>query len=84
MAGAAFRFSDRMEAGEKPVDALPRYAGRSDVLVLALQRGGVPDSAPGRPMGAIAGIVRRSSTGKSSGCGISARPGWNSHCQGAC
>lgn len=42
MAGAAFCFPDRAEAGKKLAEALSRYAGRSDVLVLALPRGGVP------------------------------------------
>jgi len=36
------RFSDRREAGERLADRLRDYAGRPDVLVLALPRGGVP------------------------------------------
>jgi putative phosphoribosyl transferase len=35
-------FSDRMDAGRQLAAALARYAARSDVLVLALPRGGVP------------------------------------------
>ena len=35
-------FSDRREAGEALARHLARYAGRPDVLVLALPRGGVP------------------------------------------
>lgn len=35
-------FQDRTEAGKKLAAALARYANRSDVLVLALPRGGVP------------------------------------------
>lgn len=34
-------FRDRAEAGQKLADALRRYANRSDVLVLAIPRGGV-------------------------------------------
>lgn len=36
------RFADRSEAGSDLADALMDYAGRDDVLVLALPRGGVP------------------------------------------
>jgi len=36
------RFSDRREAGERLAERLRDYAGRPDVLVLALPRGGVP------------------------------------------
>jgi predicted phosphoribosyltransferase len=35
-------FSDRREAGEALADRLKQFAGRSDVVVLALPRGGVP------------------------------------------
>lgn len=35
-------FRDRTEAGRRLAGELARYAGRSDVLVLALPRGGVP------------------------------------------
>ncbi|HEV3115601.1 MAG TPA: phosphoribosyltransferase [Gemmataceae bacterium] len=35
-------FADRMEAGEELAKKLMRYAGRPDVIVLALPRGGVP------------------------------------------
>jgi putative phosphoribosyl transferase len=37
---AAFR--DRTEAGQMLAEKLSAYAGRSDVTVLALPRGGVP------------------------------------------
>jgi putative phosphoribosyl transferase len=36
------RFRDRTEAGRRLADGLREYAGRPDVLVLALPRGGVP------------------------------------------
>jgi putative phosphoribosyl transferase len=36
------RYSNRTEAGRVLADALRQYAGRRDVLVLALPRGGVP------------------------------------------
>lgn len=38
----AARFRDRSDAGQRLAPALARYAGRSDVVVLALPRGGVP------------------------------------------
>jgi putative phosphoribosyl transferase len=38
----ALRFANRTEAGEKLAMKLMTYAGRSDVLVLGLPRGGVP------------------------------------------
>lgn len=37
-----YRFANRTEAGQKLANALSSYAGRTDVLVLALPRGGVP------------------------------------------
>ena len=36
------RFHDRREAGEQLAERLSAYAGRSDVIVLGLPRGGVP------------------------------------------
>ena len=36
------RFADRTQAGHELAQALRRYAGRDDVIVLALPRGGVP------------------------------------------
>ena len=36
------RFADRYDAGRRLAEVLTRYAGRSDVLVVALPRGGVP------------------------------------------
>src|SRR5436853_669418 len=35
-------FSDRHDAGRQLAGRLPEYAGRSDVVVLGLPRGGVP------------------------------------------
>jgi putative phosphoribosyl transferase len=40
--GSIWRFSDRREAGIELAAKLRRYAGRTDVVVLALPRGGVP------------------------------------------
>lgn len=40
---AAFcRFANRTEAGKRLADALSGYTGRSDILILALPREGVP------------------------------------------
>jgi len=38
-------FANRVEAGEELAGYLQRYAGRSDVIVLGLPRGGVPVAA---------------------------------------
>lgn len=40
--GPQGRFQDRVHAGQVLAAALEKYAGRSDVIVLALPRGGVP------------------------------------------
>jgi len=40
--GAEQRFADRREAGRELAHQLTNYRGRSDVVVLALPRGGVP------------------------------------------
>lgn len=42
MASSVLYFADRAEAGKRLAEALVGYAGRTDVLVLALPRGGVP------------------------------------------
>jgi predicted phosphoribosyltransferase len=39
------RFKDRRDAGRRLAAQLPEYADRSDVIVLALPRGGVPVGA---------------------------------------
>jgi putative phosphoribosyl transferase len=38
----SFRFQDRAEAGRFLADKLQAYAGRSDVVILGLPRGGIP------------------------------------------
>jgi hypothetical protein len=53
------RFRDRAEAGRLLADRLRHYAGRDDVIVLALPRGGVPVGhevarALGAPLGSCA------------------------------
>jgi predicted phosphoribosyltransferase len=58
--GAPFR--DRRDAGRQLADALADYAGRADVVVLALPRGGVPvafevAAALGAPLGVY--LVRK-------------------------
>jgi putative phosphoribosyl transferase len=40
--GLEARFADRVEAGREVAANLRRYAGRQDVVVLALPRGGIP------------------------------------------
>ena len=42
MAATFYRFANRTEAGKLLADALSGYTGRSDILILALPRGGVP------------------------------------------
>lgn len=42
MVVAFCRFANRTEAGKRLADALSGYTGRSDILILALPRGGVP------------------------------------------
>ena len=42
MTSSGYRFRDRSEAGRLLARELERYAGRDDVVVLALPRGGVP------------------------------------------
>ena len=42
MAATFHRFSNRTEAEKLLADALSGYTGRSDILILALPRGGVP------------------------------------------
>src|SRR5215471_17465127 len=39
------RFRDRVEAGQILADRLTGYAGRGDVIVLGLPRGGIPVAA---------------------------------------
>jgi putative phosphoribosyl transferase len=56
------RFRDRAEAGRLLAERLTRYAGRDDVVVLALPRGGVPVAyevakALGAPLGVF--LVRK-------------------------
>ncbi|MGH8685390.1 MAG: hypothetical protein ACREUM_08595 [Nitrosospira sp.] len=42
MASTFHRFANRAEAGKMLAEALSAYMGRSDILILALPRGGVP------------------------------------------
>jgi putative phosphoribosyl transferase len=56
------RFRDRVEAGRRLAERLQVYAGRDDVIVLALPRGGVPvgfeaAKALGAPLGVF--VVRK-------------------------
>jgi predicted phosphoribosyltransferase len=51
-------FRDRTEAGQELAGKLAHYAGRSDVLVLALPRGGVPVAAEvARALGAPLDVI---------------------------
>ncbi|MCZ2402175.1 phosphoribosyltransferase [Paenarthrobacter sp. Z7-10] len=51
-------FSDRRDAGRRLAGRLQRYAGRPDVLVLGLPRGGIPVAAEvGRALGAPLDLV---------------------------
>lgn len=43
--GSSPRFADRREAGKELASRLAKYAGRPDLVVLALPRGGVPVAA---------------------------------------
>ncbi len=57
-------FADRMEAGRVLAELLAAYSGRSDVIVLALPRGGVPvafevASALERAAGCVPGAKAR-------------------------
>ncbi|HET9556156.1 MAG TPA: hypothetical protein VFS70_03380 [Actinomycetota bacterium] len=45
---ARTRFRDRAEAGDVLAGLLGHYAGRDDVLVLGLPRGGVDDDRVGK------------------------------------
>src|SRR5438876_11900687 len=56
------RFRDRTQAGQRLAERLQPYAGRDDVVVLALPRGGVPVAyevarALGAPLGVF--VVRK-------------------------
>jgi putative phosphoribosyl transferase len=42
MPNTIYHFADRTEAGKMLAEALSKYAGKTNVLVLALPRGGVP------------------------------------------
>ena len=58
----AGRFRDRTQAGQRLAERLQAYAGRDDVVVLALPRGGVPVAyevarALGAPLGVF--VVRK-------------------------
>lgn len=51
-------FQNRIKAGQRLADALKEYAGRSDVLVLGLPRGGVPVAAEvARSLGAELDLI---------------------------
>src|SRR5207253_432867 len=65
----ALRFRDRGEAGRLLATTLRAYAGRPDVLVLALPRGGVPGGyevarAPGATMHAAVKALRQQQPGR--------------------
>lgn len=46
MTGRTTPYADRREAGQELASLVAAYAGRDDVVVLALPRGGVPVAAP--------------------------------------
>jgi hypothetical protein len=53
-------FRDRRDAGRRLAERLTAYANRSDVLVLALPRGGVPNGRSWRGANAFtAAVVHR-------------------------
>lgn len=63
----ADRFRDRAEAGRRLAERLGAYAGRDDVIVLALPRGGVPVAyevaqALGAPLERAIGVIYKPET----------------------
>jgi hypothetical protein len=74
-------FRNRIEAGQLLAEQHTAYAGRPDVLVLTLPRGGVPvASEVARALGAPAEREKRATITKAEALGRCTAPACRGHC----